>query len=73
MVSRIFLPVFPGVYLCKGVVVAARKPAKKAVAEKKTGERYKSKAAMARHERSESKSEQKREYGKVKRTPKKGK
>lgn len=53
--------------------MAARKPAKKAVAEKKTGERYKSKAAMARHERSESKSEQKREYGKVKRTPKKGK
>lgn len=36
------------------------------VTEHKTGERYASKAAMMKHERSESKYEQFREYGKVK-------
>lgn len=34
------------------------------VAEYKTGERYASKAAMAKHERSESKAERLKEYGK---------
>lgn len=46
--------------------MAARK---KMVVEKKTGEKYASKAAMQRHEKSESKAEQAKE---VKR-PKKGK
>ena len=41
---------------------------KKPVMEKKTGEKYASKAAKARHEKTESKAERKREYG-----PKKGK
>lgn len=53
--------------------MAIKKSAAKAkpVVEKKTGERYASKAAMARHEKGESKTEQKRE---VKKTPfKKGK
>ena len=50
---------------------AKKAPARKAVTEKKTGERYASKAAMRTHERSEGASEQKREYGAVKRTPKK--
>lgn len=55
--------------------MAARKPAKKAapakkaVVEKKTGEKYASKAAKARHERSEGAAERKREYGKVKNKP----
>lgn len=44
--------------------------AAKKITEKKTGERYASKAAKARHERSESKTERKREYGSAK---KKGK
>lgn len=46
--------------------MAARKPAKKAVVEKKTGEKYASKAAKARHERSEGAAERKREYGSAK-------
>jgi hypothetical protein len=41
----------------------------KKVIEKKTGEKYASKAAMKKHEKVESKAEQKKEYGKVKRTP----
>lgn len=44
-----------------------RKPVKKAskmMVEKRTGERYVSKSAMKRHERSEVKSERMREYGK---------
>ena len=36
---------------------------KKPVMEKKTGERYASKSAMAKHEKTESKAERKREYG----------
>jgi N-acyl-D-aspartate/D-glutamate deacylase len=43
--------------------------ATKKVIEKKTGEKYASKAAMAKHEKKESKAEQMKEYGKVKRTP----
>lgn len=39
---------------------------KKAIIEKTTGEKYASKAAMAKHEKSESKSTQKKESGKVK-------
>jgi len=35
--------------------------------EKKTGEKYASKSAKMKHEKSESKKEQMREYGKVKR------
>lgn len=41
-------------------------PAKKAarkVTEKKTGEKYASKAAMRKHEKSEGAAERKREYG----------
>lgn len=44
-----------------------KKPVKKAnkmMVEKRTGERYVSKSAMKRHERSEGKSERMREYGK---------
>lgn len=41
-------------------------PAKRAVVEKKTGEKYASKAAKARHERSEGAAERKREYGSAK-------
>ena len=40
--------------------------AKKKVVEKKTGEKYTSKAAMMKHEKSESKAEMKKEYGKPK-------
>jgi len=47
--------------------------ATKKVIEKKTGEKYASKAAMAKHEKKESKAEQMKEYGKVKRTPAKTK
>ena len=36
---------------------------KKPVIEKKTGEKYSSRSAMRTHEKSESKSERKREYG----------
>ena len=43
--------------------------ATKKIVEKKTGEKYASKAAMAKHEKKESKDEQMKEYGKVKRTP----
>jgi hypothetical protein len=43
--------------------------AKKKIVEKKTGEKYASKAAMANHEKKESKAQQIKEYGKVKRTP----
>lgn len=39
----------------------------KPMVEKKTGEKYASKAAMAKHEKKEGKKEQMREYGKVKR------
>jgi len=42
---------------------------KKKVTEKATGEKYKSKGAMVKHEKKESKAEQMKEYGKVKRTP----
>jgi hypothetical protein len=41
----------------------------KKVIEKKTGEKYASKAAMAKHEKKEGKAEQIKEYGKVKRAP----
>ena len=40
--------------------------AKKKIVEKKTGEKYTSKAAMMKHEKSESKAEMKKEYGKPK-------
>jgi len=40
--------------------------ATKKIVEKKTGEKYASKTAMAKHEKKESKAEQKKEYGKVK-------
>jgi hypothetical protein len=43
--------------------------ATKKIVEKKTGEKYASKAAMAKHEKKEGKAEQMKEYGKVKRTP----
>jgi hypothetical protein len=39
----------------------------KMMVEKKTGEKYASKSAMAKHEKKEGKKEQMREYGKVKR------
>ena len=42
----------------------AKKTAKKAVFEKATGEKYASKAAMMKHEKSESKAERFKEYGK---------
>lgn len=38
----------------------------KKITEKKTGEKYTSKAAMMKHEKGESKAEMKKEYGKVK-------
>lgn len=40
-----------------------KKPAKKAVFEKATGEKYASKAAMKKHEKSEGKAERMKEYG----------
>jgi hypothetical protein len=40
--------------------------ATKKIVEKKTGEKYASKTAMAKHEKKESKAEQMKEYGKVK-------
>ena len=40
--------------------------AKKKIVEKKTGEKYTSKVAMMKHEKSESKAEMKKEYGKPK-------
>ena len=43
--------------------------ATKKIVEKKTGEKYASKAVMAKHEKKEGKAEQMKEYGKVKRTP----
>lgn len=43
--------------------------ATKKFVEKKTGEKYASKKAMMKHEKSESKTEQMKEYGKVKRSP----
>lgn len=39
----------------------------KMMVEKKTGEKYASKSAKMKHEKTESKKEQMREYGKVKR------
>lgn len=47
---------------------AAKKanPNLKKVVEKKTGESYKSKAAMKKHEKSEGAAERKREYGRAK-------
>jgi hypothetical protein len=48
--------------------VVAKKPApKKPVVEKKTGERYASRSAMRKHEKSESAAERKKEYGGKKR------
>lgn len=43
-----------------------KKPVAKKIVEKKTGEKYASKAAMMKHEKGESKAEMKKEYGKVK-------
>jgi len=43
-----------------------KKAAPRKVVEKKTGERYASKAAMRRHEKSEGAAERKREYGSAK-------
>lgn len=43
-----------------------RKRAVKKVAEKRTGEKYSSKSAMRRHEKSEGPKERKREYGSTK-------
>ena len=43
--------------------MAAKKSAKKKIVEKATGEKYSSKAAMMKHEKSESKAERKKEYG----------
>jgi hypothetical protein len=40
--------------------------ATKKIVEKKTGEKYASKKAMMKHEKSESKAEMKKEYGRVK-------
>jgi hypothetical protein len=40
--------------------------ATKKIVEKKTGEKYASKKAMMKHEKTESKAEMKKEYGKVK-------
>jgi hypothetical protein len=40
-----------------------KKSSKKMMVEKKTGERYASKAAMRKHERGEGAMERKREYG----------
>lgn len=51
--------------------MAAKKAPTRRVVEKKTGERYASKAAMRKHEKSEGASERKREYGAAKRTTKK--
>ena len=45
---------------------AKKKPVKK-VTEKRTGEKYTSKAAMRKHEKSEGAAERKREYGSKKR------
>lgn len=45
--------------------MAAKKPAKKGFVEKSTGEKYSSKAAMKKHEKSESKAERIKEYGKA--------
>lgn len=42
-----------------------KKPPRK-VTEKRTGEKYTSKAAMRRHEKSEGAAERKREYGSAK-------
>lgn len=44
-----------------------RKMKNKPMVEKKTGEKYASKGAKMKHEKVESKKEQMREYGKVKR------
>jgi hypothetical protein len=55
-----------------GSGVSSKKPTPlnmKKVVEKGTGEKYTSKSAMMKHEKSESKTEQKKEYGKVKRSP----
>jgi hypothetical protein len=41
-----------------------KKKPMKMVVEKKTGEKYKSKSAMMKHEKSESKSMRQKEYGK---------
>lgn len=50
--------------------MAAKKPAKKSggrgIVEKKTGERYASKTAMRKHEKSEGAAERKKEYGSAK-------
>ena len=43
-----------------------KKPVAKKITEKKTGEKYASKAAMMKHEKGESKAEMKKEYGKAK-------
>jgi hypothetical protein len=40
-----------------------KRPARKMIAEKKTGEKYKSKAAMMKHEKKEGPKARKREYG----------
>lgn len=40
-----------------------KKPSKKPMVEKKTGEKYKSKAAMMKHEKSEGPKERMKEYG----------
>lgn len=45
---------------------AKKRTSRKMITEKKTGERYKSKSAMARHEKSEGPAMRKREYGSAK-------
>lgn len=40
-----------------------KKPGKKMIIEKSTGEKYKSAAAMKKHEKTESKAERMKEYG----------
>lgn len=48
---------------------AVKSAVKKAVVEKKTGERYASKAAMMKHEKGEGRMERTREYGPMGKEP----
>lgn len=55
-------------FVTKSYVKGKKMPAMKKktaskIVEKKTGERYKSKTAMRKHEKSESKAERMKEYG----------
>jgi len=67
LVRKVHLPLKRLRMLLRPLNLREMKAKSKPMVEKKTGEKYASKGAKMKHEKVESKKEQMREYGKVKR------